>query len=162
MAGAGLTVGGAPPPIRRDMNNQKHAGANWIKSEILGKQADQISDLGTKAADLLGFVFQGIYHVERSALKRAGWMNPRWVYVNVPRLTRLEMTRFLLGACQLGLYVEIFPRNFQYVQLRMFRQEEQMVDLIDPSDALEYFSRVNYFPSWKEQTAAAGDAAPVR
>lgn len=58
-----------------------YAGADWIERSFKVK----CSPVGRAAADLLGDVFQGIYHMEHGALKRADWTDPHYIAVTTVR-----------------------------------------------------------------------------
>ena len=50
----------------------RYSGADWIQRSLLGGK-NEMSPLGRAFADLLGDVFQGIYHVRQSALQGVDW-----------------------------------------------------------------------------------------
>jgi hypothetical protein len=53
----------------------KYSGADWIEgSRKHWKNQDQpMSELGRKVADLLGQVYEGIYHLPGNTLEKANW-----------------------------------------------------------------------------------------
>lgn len=80
---------------------QSYAGADWIKKCEPWKSKKQMSPIGEKAANLLGNLYQGIYHIDREALK-VDWANPHYIEIVVrdngwfgtydaPYLTRLVL-----------------------------------------------------------------------
>lgn len=72
-----------------------YAGADWIK-EALGKE---LSPLGQVVADLLGDVYEGIYHIQKSVMK-VDWTDCHFieVIVNGPIATvdNNHLTRLLV------------------------------------------------------------------
>lgn len=56
----------------------KYAGADWVKSTL----KVEMSPLGEEVADLLGQLYQGIYHINYAVL-RTDWNNPYWIEVVV-------------------------------------------------------------------------------
>lgn len=54
-----------------------YAGHKWIESSLGCK----CSSLGRKVADVLGFAYKGIYHVDNSALDKAEWDSNHYVRV---------------------------------------------------------------------------------
>lgn len=60
------------------MRERQYAGADWIKSTL---KIENISPLGEAVADLLGDVFQGIYHLDIKQLAKVGWSNPYHIEV---------------------------------------------------------------------------------
>ena len=59
-----------------------HAGSDWIKKDlrILG----EMSPLGEEVADLLGDLYQGIYHIDSKRLKAVNWSNNLWISIILP------------------------------------------------------------------------------
>ena len=53
------------------------SGSEWLKC-----QGVEMSDFGVKVADLVGDLFQGIYHIGKQAMK-ANWDHATWVKLNV-------------------------------------------------------------------------------
>ncbi|MCK4817184.1 hypothetical protein KA005_15550 [bacterium] len=87
-----------------------YSGAGWIKSSL----KKEMSPLGEDVANLLGRVFQGIYHLDTRALCRVDWTNDHWIQfiyygdlatVDFDRLTALivfahdEMIRIDIEGC---------------------------------------------------------------
>lgn len=58
----------------------KHAGADWLYSAGV----KEISDFGKQVADLVGCVFQGIYHISDEALK-VDWKHTAFIQISLPR-----------------------------------------------------------------------------
>ena len=60
-------------------NTHRFSGSDWLKSRL---HLD-LSPLATEAADILGQVFRGIYHLPRSNWEPERWTGPMvWAYVN--------------------------------------------------------------------------------
>jgi len=84
----------------------RHAGADWL-AHFLGIE---LSPLASKVADLLGWVEEGLYHMDFGALRRAEWGDR---YVSIVLRTSLSsfdnsrLTRLVVGAYDLNLRVEI-------------------------------------------------------
>jgi hypothetical protein len=62
------------------MNGKKvmYSGADWLKRDA----KKEVSEFGEQVADLLGFAFGGIYHIERTVLK-ADFSDSRFISVTV-------------------------------------------------------------------------------
>lgn len=59
------------------------AGYDWLKSSLKHAKPDVvISPLGEKVSNLLGDLYQGIYHID-SEVMRVNWNNPHWISVIV-------------------------------------------------------------------------------
>lgn len=95
----------------------KYAGAEWIKSAFKNKT---MSPFGEKVADLLGNVFLGIYHLNRSALRNAEWDNKTFISINydggMGTYDGDILTRLVLLAHDMCVRVEIQP-NMRYLKL---------------------------------------------
>lgn len=55
----------------------KYSGADWVA--LKGKE---MSEFGRLIADILGQAYQGIYHIDREAL-RADWSQPSYITINL-------------------------------------------------------------------------------
>lgn len=58
----------------------KFSGSDWL-ARTLG---EKLTPLATEAADVLGQVYQGIYHLPRSNWEPKRWKDPRFVWATVP------------------------------------------------------------------------------
>lgn len=58
----------------------KYAGSGWITAL---RNSGPISPLGTAAADLLGDVFLGIYHIDTRQLRQVDWSDPNCITVPI-------------------------------------------------------------------------------
>ncbi len=47
-----------------------YAGSDWIKKSL---KITKMSPIGEAVADLLGEVYQGIYHLETRSLRKVDW-----------------------------------------------------------------------------------------
>ena len=63
-------------------DKQKYAGSDWIKSALKVKE---MSLLGERVADLLGDVFQGIYHLDISSLQKVEWEDNYYISIIIRR-----------------------------------------------------------------------------
>lgn len=74
----------------------KYAGADWVKYH-----RPNISEFGSKVADILGQAYKGIYHAQKTVLnKRTEWESDRWievvVYGELSTYDGDELTRLVL------------------------------------------------------------------
>jgi hypothetical protein len=67
------------------INPKHHAGAEWlIRNGKANPSIENISDLGIRVADFLGYLYAGIYHISSQVLhKRVDWSNKHWIEVTV-------------------------------------------------------------------------------
>lgn len=56
----------------------KYSGADWVKSAL----RKEMSPFGVQVADLLGQLYQGIYHISKY-LDKVNWMSDDWIPVTV-------------------------------------------------------------------------------
>lgn len=61
----------------------KHIGSEWIKAAF----RVECSPLGKAVADLLGDVFQGIYHLDENSLRKTDWSDKFCISVTLPYMT---------------------------------------------------------------------------
>lgn len=67
-----------------DIVRTKHAGSDWIKSNLaIVKPGTVISPLGEIAADILGQMYFGIYHLKSSHLFKVDWSNNRTIEITI-------------------------------------------------------------------------------
>lgn len=59
------------------------SGADWLRSASKDQNLS-ISPLGEKVADLLDAVWQGIYHLPHSVLRRVSWEDDHCITIVVP------------------------------------------------------------------------------
>jgi hypothetical protein len=58
----------------------KFEGAGWVKRAL---KVENMSAFGERVADLLGDLFEGIYHLENSALRKVEWERDEWMSVTL-------------------------------------------------------------------------------
>lgn len=102
----------------------KYAGADWLPSDI------QPSELGVKVADVLGQVYQGIYHVFEDGsssknVKSVDWGNKDLICVKVygPMSTYDDPRLTILALCcaAANVYVTVSSRWKNYLWLEFRR-----------------------------------------
>ena len=100
-----------------------YAGADWLKG--IGKP---VSPLGERAADLLGWVFCGLYHIEQEVLK-VDWSNERWIEIKLPGTLATydagTLTRLVVGAHDRALRVQVSPSSRQYLMLMIHPRQRE-------------------------------------
>lgn len=110
-----------------------YAGAEWVQGhlEASAKHARKgkaprtdMSPLGITVADVLGFVYRGIYHIERS-VRRVEWSHPHCIEVGVGHLATIdgnELTILVTVCHDLGLRLEIEPHGPRMLKLRFWQR----------------------------------------
>lgn len=59
-----------------------YAGADWLLANSKHwKKVPNISSFGKRVADLLGEVFEGLYHLEEKALRRTDWESDHYIQI---------------------------------------------------------------------------------
>jgi hypothetical protein len=109
------------------MSDQKragtYAGAEWVEENIRAKGEPVVmSSIGRKAADLLGELFEGIYHLNHKMLMKTDWSNNLWIKVSISYTTlstvdfnKLTMLVFLAHHLALRVTVEAGARKHLWI-----------------------------------------------
>jgi hypothetical protein len=105
----------------------QYAGANWIKTSL----HKEMSPLGEKAADFLGDVFRGIYHLSGSShcsLSKVDWTEKHNIEVILysggwSTWDFSELSRMVVLAHDRCLRLEIAPYSFHYIKLFISQRE---------------------------------------
>lgn len=94
------------------------AGADWLRASYKLTP----SPLGTVVADLLGFVYRGLYHIE-SSIRNVDWSDNDYITVQLPRGADIgsydfsEMTTLVLLAHDLHVRVAVCGRGINMMRL---------------------------------------------
>lgn len=102
-----------------------YSGSDWIINSL---KVENISELGKDVADMLGFVFQGIYHIERD-VRRVDWSNKHWIEIlvygrggDLATFDYSRLTLLVFAAHQMAIRVEITSANPQYLRIMFHRR----------------------------------------
>ena len=107
------------------MGGRKHAGAEWVASSL--RVAD-MSPLGVEVADLLGDVYDGIYHIQGRALGKVDWSNPYCIVLVMPAIGALatydsnRLTRLVVLSHDRMIRVSIEPCNPTHLRLMFHKR----------------------------------------
>lgn len=98
-----------------------HAGSDWVADWLERTKPDaQMSPLGISVADMLGEVFLGIYHIERSVF-RTDWTNPNFIEITISgSMSTFDfdvLTRLVFLAHHCSIRVEVQPASPRYLRL---------------------------------------------
>ena len=95
----------------------KYSGADWIKDTF----KVNLSTLGEKVADVLGQVYQGIYHIDK-LIRKVDWGNKTCIEVPIDgqlsSYDNAQLTLLLILCFDNMLRVEISARTFRLITLR--------------------------------------------
>lgn len=98
----------------------RFSGADWIRRQPAWRDR-QVSEFGELVADLLGFAFEGLYHID--GVGKAAWDDASHIVVNVyGSLSTFDDSRltWLTLAChRLAIRMEIRPKS-RYELLLIF------------------------------------------
>ncbi len=112
------------------INTSAYSGANWLRSDM----GITLSPLGERVANLLGWVFEGLYHLDRGALLKANWSDN--VYIRLApwcsgwsTYDSSILTRLVVACHDLAIRMEINPCNFHHLELLFHprKREESLV-----------------------------------
>jgi hypothetical protein len=92
-----------------------------------------MSPLGEKVADVLGQVFNGIYHISKE-ISKTDWSNPYYIQVTIygglNSFDDSRLTALLVLCFDNMLRLEVNPRAFRYLELQ-FHQRKSRTGRID-------------------------------
>lgn len=91
-----------------------------------------MSPLGERVADLLGELFQGIYHIDSKALHKVDWSNPYWIrlslgWKSLSTFDFVGLTYLVFLAHWMCIRVEVSPCNFHHLEI-MFHPRKRNGD----------------------------------
>lgn len=113
------------------------AGADWVEKS-LGRT---LSPIGRKAANVLGFVYAGIYHLDQAALKKVNWADKWNVHViidgSLATYDANALTRLVIAAHDLCARVEIEARAYRYLRLTFSERERNGRSVITSHPTIE-------------------------
>lgn len=99
------------------------AGAEWLKKAYPKKE---VSPLGLKVADILGFVFKGLYHLGN--LPKIEWADPYSIVVPLRRSLSTydfsDLSQLVIVCHDECVRLEISAHTFQHLKL-MFHQRQR-------------------------------------
>ncbi len=104
------------------INPTLYAGAGWLR-HALEQRGKELCPFGERVANLLGWVFAGIYHIDDSVLsKGAVWDHDAYVRITLGRkdLSTYDsniLTRLVIACHDLAIRMEINPCNGHYIEL---------------------------------------------
>ena len=107
----------------------KYAGADWVKVSL---HIDNMSPLGEEAADFLGDLYLGIYHMDTKSLFKVDWADDHCIRVQLPACRSLAtfdgdmLTRIVVLSHDRMLRVDLMTVNFNYMAMlihkRLYRE----------------------------------------
>lgn len=106
-----------------------YAGHEWIEALLKARRGEaKMSQLGKDAADLLGELFYGIYHLDTKALAKVEWNNAHWIefslgHKNLATFDFDELTRLVFLAHHLSIRISIEASTHNYLKLTFHRRE---------------------------------------
>jgi hypothetical protein len=126
----------------------KYAGSEWLAKALYSRTPEfVISELGKGAADLLGELFFGIYHLDEKALLRVDWANQHHIIISIgwkdwSTVDFDNLTRLVFLAHWLAIRVNMEPSRYGYMRVMFHpRTREGNVCQRHPTldEAVEYF-----------------------
>lgn len=119
----------------------EYAGSDWIEHSL---KITNMSPLGKVAADLLGDVFKGIYHLNTHALRKVKW-DDKWCieYIlgwhELATVDNNELTRLVVLGHDRMLRISIDPHTFHHIKLSICQRttRDNNASLSDRGPTLE-------------------------
>lgn len=126
-----------------DLVKTKYAGADWLKKNLAyAKPKAIVSELGETVADILGQLYEGIYHIEDNHLFKTDWANPSRISITLPdgggRFSTYDfslLTHLVLLAQATKVRIAITAATHGYLRLT-FSQDENHRTI---EDAIAFF-----------------------
>lgn len=129
----------------------EYAGADWLEPQLI-RRGMVLSELGRDVADLLGYLYQGLYHVS-GIVDKCEWDNKFYIslthYNDLSTYDFNHLTTLVFLAHRMAIRVEIQPCNFKYLRIlfhRRFRDGNMTVRHPDIREALAKFEADCYLP----------------
>lgn len=119
-----------------------YAGSDWIIDNKIYLNKDfKMSQLGIEVADLLGQMYQGIYHIDKEAL-RVDWSNETWIeiIVNDGAMATWDynrLTAFVVLCHDRCLRGSIEVANFGLLRLIFHRRDRESKDNMSRHPGME-------------------------
>ncbi len=119
--------------------NTKYAGSDWVKKSL---KVANMSPVGEEAADFLGDLFLGIYHLNSSQLRKVEWDNDLYIRIvisaNLATFDGDLLTRLVVLSHDRMLRVEVNPCNFRYMELLIHKRKSREGDTYHRMPTMEY------------------------
>ncbi len=130
----------------------EYAGADWLKANGV----KNISPFGERVANLIGYLYQGIYHV--NGVERKDWANPYHVSLTIrgdlSTFDNSLLTTLVLLAHRMAIRVTISPCTPQLLLLRFDerKREGHMWDRHPTiGQAIANHNEACYIPKFEDQ-----------
>lgn len=124
----------------------EYAGSEWVKASL----NKEMSPLGEVVADLLGSVWQGIYHIDESALNKVEWDDPYHVaivvYGDLATVDFNRLTSLVVLAHDAMLRVSIEGCGPNYMRLRFHQRKVRDGSLSERCPTIE--DHINQIRRW--------------
>ncbi len=102
--------------------SSRYAGSEWIAA----RGWSQMSPLGRQVADILGYVWSGIYHLEDRYLREVEWGDPDQMVIRIRgELATYDfshLTELVLLAHRTGIRIAVAPKSNWTLELRFSRR----------------------------------------
>lgn len=115
----------------------KYAGADWVKASL----KVEMSPLGEEVADLLGQLYQGIYHIDDEA-RRVKWNNPDWIEIVVrdngfATFDHGLLTLFVLLCHDSSIRGQISVANFRKLKMTFWKRSSREGSIYERHPTME-------------------------
>ncbi|KKM18497.1 hypothetical protein LCGC14_1665080 [marine sediment metagenome] len=107
--------------------SSRYAGVEWIEKMGWGP----MSPLGAEVADILGYCWSGIYHIDNRYLREVKWSDPdqMWIRLREELATHdfSRLTELVLLAHLTGIRIAVLPKSNCTVELTFYRRDSNEV-----------------------------------
>lgn len=103
-----------------------YSGSEWVEKVLKINGKPEMSILGKDVADLLGFLFYGIYHIEREVME-TDWSNGHHIevrlkYKGLSTTDYNDLTRLVLLCHHMAIRCSISPMSRTSIKLLFHRR----------------------------------------
>ncbi|KKN03232.1 hypothetical protein LCGC14_1109860 [marine sediment metagenome] len=102
--------------------SSRYAGSTWIEE----RGWSQMSPLGRQVADILGYCWSGIYHLEDRYLREVEWGDPHQMVIRfrgeLATYDFSHLTELVLLAHREGIRIAVAPKSNWTLELRFSRR----------------------------------------
>ncbi len=107
----------------------EYSGSDWLKASL---KVGDMSPLGEAAADFLGDLFLGIYHMNTTSLRKVDWTDPYYIRVTLPSGLSMAtvdgnmLTKIVVLAHDRMLRVDILSVGPRYLALLIHQRHNRL------------------------------------
>jgi hypothetical protein len=147
----------SPGGVVQPRLKMSYAGAAWLRKNLsYEKKPRTLSRFGEAVADLLGFVWAGLYHMPHETITRADWSNERSIEIRIGDTLATwdfnELTRLVILSHDMGIRVQVGSCSNRTMSVFFSARDGRYA--IDVGERGEGMSIATHMPTLEEHVAA--------